>query len=167
MTDEQHNLSNDDNNRHITVNAQYIKDLSFENPHSPNSLIPKKAKPNVDVGVDLRAQKIKDHLYEVTIGLSAKADVEGEVLFIAELAYSGLFTLQAIPEQEIEPIIFVYCPNLLFPFARRVLADVTRDGGFPPIVLDPIDFLSLYQKRKSRESASPEDGDNDKKKAIH
>lgn len=132
------------------VRGQYIKDLSFENPNAPQSLIATNAKPHIDVSVDLRAQKLQDEVFEVTIHLGTRATAEGSTLFLAELAYSGIFQLSGIPEENLEGVLLVDCPFVLFPFARRVISDVTRDGGFPPLMLDPIDFHQLYQQNKAK-----------------
>ncbi len=133
--------------RQVKVNAQYIKDLSFENPRAPKSLIATKEQPRIDVNLDLRAQKLQDATHELAIHIQAKASVGSDVLFLAEIVYAGMFTLENIPENEIQPALLVFCPTLIFPFARRVLSDVTRDGGFPPLLLEPIDFGRLYAQR--------------------
>jgi preprotein translocase subunit SecB len=130
------------------VRAQYIKDLSFENPHAPQSLIANEVRPNIDVGVDLRATKLQDEIYEVVIQLTARAGANNSSLFLVELAYAGIFYLSNIAEERLESVLLVDCPFVLFPFARRVIADVTRDGGFPPLMLDPIDFHQLYLKNQ-------------------
>lgn len=136
------------------VKGQYIKDLSFENPHAPQSLTVINNRPNIDVNVDLKAQKLQDDIYEMTMHLSAKASYNGNTLFLVDLAYAGIFQLTNIPADKIEPLIMIDCPFVLFPFARRVVADITRDGGFPPLMLDPIDFHALYIQNKEREKAA-------------
>lgn len=140
--------------KHVQVRGQYIKDLSFESPNTPSSLIPKQSAPKIDVNIDLNATKVKDNDYEVAIRIETKAQCEDEVLFLAELSYGGIFTLHNIPDNEREGILMIYCPGLLFPYARRVISDTTRDGGFPPLMLDPIDFATLYQKRKAQENSA-------------
>jgi preprotein translocase subunit SecB len=106
------------------------------------------------VNVDLKAQKLQDNIYEMTLHISARAVAEGNTMFLVELAYGGIFQVTNIPEDRIEPLIMIECPFVLFPFARRVIADVTRDGGFPPLMLDPIDFHALYMQNKSSKSDS-------------
>lgn len=133
----------------FAIKGQYIKDLSFENPHAPGSLLATNAKPNIDINVDLKAQTLQDNIYEMTLHISARATVESNVLFLVDLAYAGIFQLMNIPSERMEQLIMVDCPFVLFPFARRVISDVTRDGGFPPLMLDPIDFLTLYLQNKS------------------
>ena len=129
------------------VTGQYVKDLSFENPSAPSSLMALEEKPNINVNIDLNAQKLREDLFEVAIKISASATVTDKKLFVAELEYAGLFTISGVPDDRIEPLLFVDCPFVLFPYARRVISDVTRDGGFPPLLLEPIDFFTLYKSR--------------------
>lgn len=129
------------------VTGQYVKDLSFENPSAPNSLMALEEKPNINVNIDLNAQKLRDDLFEVAIKISASAVVKDKKLFVTELEYAGLFTITGVPDDRIEPLLFVDCPFVLFPYARRIISDVTRDGGFPPLLLEPIDFFTLYKSR--------------------
>lgn len=138
------------------VKGQYIKDLSFENPHAPQSLVTPDLKPAIDVNVDLKAQKLQDDIYEMTLHISTRAIVEKSTLFLVDLAYAGIFQLSNIPEDRIEPLILIDCPFVLFPFARRVIADITRDGGFPPLMLDPIDFHALYVQNRDKNDGDKE-----------
>jgi len=126
----------------IQINAQYIKDLSFENPSAPQSLFDEEP-PQVDVSVDVGAQTFGDDRYEVELRITARANRGEDRLFIAEVIYAGVFTLINVDEAAVRPVCLIECPRMLFPFARRVIADVTRDGGFPPLMLDPIDFTAL------------------------
>lgn len=135
-------------NQSFTVKGQYIKDLSFENPNAPQSLMMTNVKPGIDVNVDLKAQKLQEGMYEMTLHIAARAIADNNTLFLVDLAYSGIFHLVNIPADRIEAVLLIDCPFVLFPFARRVIADVTRDGGFPPLMLDPIDFHSLYLQNK-------------------
>lgn len=132
----------------FVVKGQYIKDLSFENPHAPGSLINLKEKPGLEVSVDLKAQRLQEDMYELTMLLSARASAQNATVFLIELAYGGMFQLVNVPEEHIEPLLLVDAPFVLFPFARRVISDVTRDGGFPPLMLEPIDFHALYRQNK-------------------
>lgn len=138
------------------VTGQYVKDLSFENPRAPQSLIASDDKPKIEVAVDLNASKLRDDLFEVVLKVNAKAMVNDQPLFLADLEYAGLFTLQNIPDERLQQILFVDCPFVLFPFARRVIADVTRDGGFPPLMLEPIDFFAMYKKRMESQQQQAE-----------
>ena len=135
------------------VKGQYIQDLSFENPHAPQSLMATDIRPSIDVNVDLKAQKLQDNLYEMTLHIAARAIADGNTLFLVELAYAGIFQIANIAAEHIEPLIMIDCPFVLFPFTRRVIADVTRDGGFPPLMLDPIDFHALYLQNRERAQA--------------
>jgi preprotein translocase subunit SecB len=137
----------------FTVKGQYIKDLSFENPNAPQSLMASASAPNIDVSVDLKATRLQEHIYETTLHLSARASAEGSALFLVDLVYAGIFELKNIPAERVEGLLMVECPFVLFPFARRVIADVSRDGGFPPLMLDPIDFHALYLHNAARKSA--------------
>lgn len=138
----------------VAINGQYVKDLSFENPNAPMSLVPPKSAPKIEVSLNLEAKGLPENVYEVTLLINAKATSEETNLFVAEVAYAGLFTLQNVPEDQKELILLIHCPSILFPFARRVLADATRDGGFQPLMLDPIDFAALYQQRKDVPAAN-------------
>jgi len=130
----------------LAVLGQYVKDLSFENPNAPASFQAKE-QPNIDVAVDLRANRMAEEVFEIDLKFSAKASQGEKTAFVAELVYTGLFGIKNVPEEQLEPVCLIECPRMIFPFARRVLADTTRDGGFPPLMLDPIDFVGLYQQR--------------------
>lgn len=139
------------------VRGQYIKDLSFENPNAPHSLNALDKRPTIDVKVNLTTQKVQDGFYESVLFMAAQASMEQGVLFLVELAYAGVFELVNVPEEKVEPLLWVDAPFVLFPFARRVIADVTRDGGFPPLMLDPIDFQTLYLQHKAQKPQSTEE----------
>jgi preprotein translocase subunit SecB len=131
----------------ISVIAQYVKDLSFENPGAPASLRPQGASPNINVSVGVQPRPVSDSDVEVELRLEARA-VDGETtLFAIELVYAGVFRLINITQETINPIMLIECPRLLFPFARQIIANASQNGGFPPLLLDPIDFVSLYQQR--------------------
>lgn len=158
MTEEQNNQQNPaaGGNPRFLVTGQYVKDLSFENPRAPQSLIAGEDKPSIEVNIDLTASKLRDDLFEVVLKIAAKASVKDQPLFLADLEYAGLFTIQNVPEDRLQQILFVDCPFLLFPFARRVIADLSRDGGFPPLQLEPIDFFAMYKKRMEANQAQAE-----------
>ena len=135
--------------KRVTINGQYIKDLSFENPQAPKSLFALKERPQIDIAVDLKATKMQEHVFEVSIKITSKALSNEVLLFLVEVAYAGIFTLSdAVKENEEERVLLIDCAQMLFPFLRRIVADVTRDGGFPPLMLDPIDFEGLFEERK-------------------
>ena len=127
----------------LQVNAQYVKDLSFENPNAPDSL-QQKTEPKVEVNIDVKAVNISENLYEVTLTTAVTGYNDTIKLFIVELTYAGLFTLVDIKSDHLQPYLLIECPRLLFPFSRSIIADVTRDGGFPPLLIQPIDFAKLY-----------------------
>lgn len=133
----------------LSLIAQYVKDLSIENPNAPFSLIQKEGKPDIQLNVDIKAQQLSEGECEVVLNISADASLDGKKLFVVELAFGGLFTLTAEDDDARRYLTMVPCPTLLFPFARRVLADATRDAGFPPLMLDPINFAALFEKHKN------------------
>ena len=138
----------------IRVLAQYVKDLSFENPSPLTSGAGPNA-PAIELGIDVKAepQQGKTGVFEVDLRLSAQAKRDANVVFIAELVYSGLFELQGAQANEVEPLLLIECPRLIFPFARRVMAEITREGGFPPLLIDPIDFVGLYRAQRKQAAA--------------
>jgi len=136
----------------IRVLAQFIRDLSFENPRAPDSLHSGNAQPSIDLGVEMNARGRIDGLFEVDLKLTASATRENEPVFHLELIYGGLFAVAGVPESEIEPVLLIECPRFLFPFARRMVADLTTEGGFPPFLLEPLDFASIYAQRKATEA---------------
>ncbi len=153
----------------LVLNIQYTKDLSFEVPNAPAIYTLLRSAPTVNINLDVQVRRIQEGepVFEVTLATRAEATMPAAVkgangaeekpmiVFIADLAYSGIFTINGIPENQQEPILLVECPRLLFPFARNILADVTRDGGFPPVMLGPIDFVGLWQARKAEGAIKP------------
>jgi preprotein translocase subunit SecB len=135
----------------FVLKGQYVKDLSFENPLAPQSLLPSNEKPTIDVGIDIRVQTLQTNIYEMALHLSARATAEQKTLFLADVSYAGVFEFSGIPAEHIEQVLLVDCAFVLFPFARRVISDVTRDGGFPPLMLDPVDFHSLYMQSRANQ----------------
>ena len=134
----------------LRVLTQYVKDLSFENPNAPNSLGPVDEQPSINLRVDVGVKRLADTDYEVALKIGAEAVVKDKPLFIVEAEYAGLFRLTNILEADLEAVLVVECPRQIFPFARRILTDVTRDGGFPPLLIDPIDFVNLYNQRREQ-----------------
>ena len=125
--------------------GQYIKDLSFENPGAPAGLT---ERPQIEFGIDVQARRGDDQHFEVELKLRVHAKAQdGRQLFLLELAYGGLFRLQNIPEEAMQPVLLIQAPHMLFPFVRRIVSDVVRDGGMPPLMIEPIDFMQLYQAR--------------------
>ncbi|HEY1711133.1 MAG TPA: protein-export chaperone SecB [Rhizomicrobium sp.] len=126
--------------------AQYIKDLSFENP---SVLQAQNGRPAIDLGVDLQARRVDAQHYEVVLKLRVSATVEQKALFMLELAYAGMFQIVNVPEDVIQQILLIECPHLIFPFARRIVADTVRDGSLPPLMIEPIDFAALYRAKQA------------------
>ena len=137
----------------MKILGQYLKDLSFENPHAPQSLNTQTGQPEISISVNVNARTLTPTDYEVELHLEAKASHEQKVVFAADLLYAGVFRLENIPQEALHPVVLIECPRMLFPFARQVLADATRNGGFPPLMLDPIDFAGMYQKRLAQAKA--------------
>jgi preprotein translocase subunit SecB len=131
----------------LNVIAQYTKDLSFENPNAPRSLAPQQQGPNISIQVNVNAAQIDQNDYEVSLQIEGTAGEGAGLLFQFELNYAGIFKLLNIPEGDLHPVVMIECPRLLFPFARQIIADAVRNGGFPPLMLEPIDFVSLYRQR--------------------
>ena len=132
----------------LQIMVQYVRDLSFENPGAPNFA---DMQPEIGVNANVGARKLSDTDYEVGLKFRIEAKKDDKVQFITELEYCGVFRLVNIPEADTKPVLLIEAPRQLFPFARRVLADATRDGGYPPIMLDPIDFMALYQQNQANE----------------
>ena len=135
--------------------SQYVKDLSFENPNAP-AIYQNPAAPAIDVQFNIGTAQVGEEVHEVMLKIDVKAEAEGQTAFIVDLTYAGLFGLRNIPEEHVQPFLLGEAPRLLFPFARRVLADAVRDGGFPPLMLEPIDFAQLYlQQADAQAGAQP------------
>ncbi|HEX5008034.1 MAG TPA: protein-export chaperone SecB [Hyphomonadaceae bacterium] len=144
----------------IRVLAQYVKDLSFENPGLFSNQQGNTA-PEIELGIDVRVEPgpPQDHVFAVELRLSAKAKRQETIVFIAELIYVGVFQLQEARREDMEAILLIECPRLLFPFARRIIADITREGGHPPLMIDPIDFVGLYRQQRARAEAQQAAGE--------
>ena len=164
----------------LVVNIQYVKDLSFEVPGAPQIFTQLRSQPQVNINLDVQARRLEEgpNLFEVMLVIRAEAQEpaatngagngqgsngqggngqgsSAPTIFVAELTYAGVFTLTGLAENAIEPVLLVECPRILFPFARNILADVTRDGGFPPVLLQPIDFVALWQSRRATPAGQP------------
>ena len=133
----------------ITTSGQYIKDLSFENPLAPKIYTEKNLNPKISVSIDINATKLQDSVFEVDLIINSTASHEDKKMFIIELTYAGIFNIQNLDdEEELKEILFIYCPSLLFPYARRIISDTTRDAAMPPLMLDTINFRALYDSKK-------------------
>ncbi len=131
----------------LSALGQYVKDFSFENPNAPASLVPRQNGPNIAISVNVNAKQTGESEYEVELLLEGKAGEENDTMFRFELNYAGVFRAQNIPAENLQAVIMIECPRLLFPFARQIVADAVRSGGFPPLLIDPIDFAGLYRQR--------------------
>ena len=138
------------NNFQFIINAQYLKDLSFENPKAPNSLRSFNEKPDIKIDVDVNTQPLKDHgedVFEVSLTLKGTTSINKECVFLVEGTYSGIFTIKNAPEDVLKKILLIECPKFLFPFLRTIIGNCTRDGGFPPLMITPIDFVALFESK--------------------
>lgn len=136
----------------IRILAQYVRDLSFENPRAPDSLQPDSPRPQIELGVELNARGRPDALFELDLKLNLVAQRDEAVVFQLELVFGGLFQVTGVAEADLEQVLLIECPRYLFPFARRMVTDLTADGGFPPMMLEPIDFAAVYVARKRAEA---------------
>ena len=137
----------------LTILAQYVKDLSFENPGAPRSLQARDKAPDINISVNVNANPLSDSDFDVVLSLNAEAKEGDKILFACELVYGGVFRITGFPQEHMLPLLFIECPRLLFPFARQIVADATRNGGFPPLMIDPIDFATMFSQRVAEEQA--------------
>lgn len=137
----------------LSIVTQYTKDVSFENPGAPGSLGKAGVQPAISVSIDVLVRRGTEPNYEVELKVSAHAKQGDATLFLVELLYGGVFQLFNIPAETLQPVLLIECPRLLFPFARRIVADMTRDGGYPPLMLDNIDFSQLYRQKMAQMQA--------------
>jgi len=140
----------------VNVLGQYIKDLSFENPNAPKSFQEPGENPNLQLNFNVGANKIGDDTYEVTLHFEGEAKSEASGIYQLDLVYAGIFRVEGFPQDRLRPFLFVDCPAVLFPFVRRLIADLTREGGYPPLLIDPIDFAALYRRNASKQQQDAE-----------
>lgn len=142
----------------MQVLAQFVRDMSFENMVAQKGLTSAEVQPDIQVAVSLDARKrAQESQYDIVtkFKVTSKNKVNGETLFLLELDYAGVFLVEGVPEEQMHPFLLIECPRLLFPFVRRIISDVTRDGGFPPLNIDTVDFLALYRQELARRAATP------------
>jgi preprotein translocase subunit SecB len=137
----------------LNILAQYTKDLSFENPGAPQSLQARDKAPEININVNVNANPLSETEFDVVLTMNAEAKTGATVLFNVELTYGGVFRVANFPQEHMLPLLFIECPRMLFPFARQIVADATRNGGFPPLLIDPIDFAQMFQQRMAEENA--------------
>jgi preprotein translocase subunit SecB len=139
----------------LTVLSQYIKDFSFENPNAPRSLTSRQEQPQIGIQINVGATPLSETDIEVVIKLEGKAETTGTLLFRFELEFAGVFRVRNVPQESLNPLVLIECPRLLFPFAREIIATAVRNGGFPPLLLDPVDFASLYRQKMAQTQPAP------------
>ncbi len=145
-------VTNQANQPRLMIQTQYVKDLSFENPRGPLSLKPERQLQVQIRDLQVQRERLAVDQYEITLDLQLEGRAGEDTMFVLELVYAGVFVVLNVPESSLEPFLLIECPRLLFPFARRIIADATRDGGFPPLLLDPIDFVGLYRRRQQQDA---------------
>ncbi|MDX2237639.1 MAG: protein-export chaperone SecB [Hyphomonadaceae bacterium] len=145
---------------HLRVLAQYVKDLSFENPAAAAAARAYDAQPTIDMGVEVKSRPVGDQgdAFEVDLRIHVEAKREEQVLFLVDLVYAGLFQFMNVKPEDIEPLLWIECPRLLFPFSRQLLAEITREGGYPPLLVNPIDFTPLYWAELRDREQNPDPG---------
>ena len=158
MTTENAPAASAPTNLPVTITAQYVKDFSFENPNAPQIFMPAQSAPEISMGVNIHTRNVGPNAYEVLLALKIDAKLEGKTAFISELAYGGVFALPQLPEDQMRLFLLVEAPRLLFPFARSILTTAIRDGGFPQVMISPIDFYSIYLTNKDQIGSMPTAG---------
>jgi preprotein translocase subunit SecB len=138
----------------LNVVAQYIKDFSFENPNAPRSFAPQQ-QPAINIQINVNAKPLAENDVEIELKLEGKAEAAGTVLFSFDLSYAGIFRLQNVPQENMGPLMLIECPRLLFPFAREIIATASRNAGFPPLLIDPVDFVGLYRQKAAQMAQAP------------
>ena len=144
------NSNSNNNNLKFLINAQFLKDLSFENPQAPDSLRNIKGNPSFNIDADVKSRSLKDHgqnVHEVELTIKCETKSEEKVLFLVEGVYSGIFTIENAESDILEKILLIECPKFLFPFLRSIIANCTREAGFPPLMIAPLDFVGMYEKK--------------------
>jgi preprotein translocase subunit SecB len=136
----------------LNVLAQYVKDFSFENPNAPRSLQPSDQQPSINIQINVNAAPLQSD-FEIELKIEGKAELGNGLLFAFDLSYGGVFRIQNMPQESIHPVLMIECPRLLFPFAREIIASAVRNGGFPPLYIDPVDFVGLYRQKMAQQAA--------------
>ena len=144
----------------VAINAQYIRDLSFENPNAPQIMAEMREPPQIEVKVDVKVRSLAEAVFEVVLSISASATINDKNAFVAELEYGAVVTLGSeLPQEHYGAVLLIEIPRMLFPFARQIIGDATREGGFPPLLLNPIDFADLYRRQQeAQQQAGPGNG---------
>jgi preprotein translocase subunit SecB len=160
MAKKQNSKANTDNATQapLTVNAQYIKDLSFENPSAVAHITSTEEAPSISIHIEAHAHNVADRSFEVTLRIQADATRKKNKVFLLDLEYAGVFSIGSdVPEEYVRPILMVECPRILFPFARHIVSSITQEGGYPALLLTPVDFADLYQRQVAQEQAAQQE----------
>ncbi len=151
MAEKKKNSNSNNINLKFIINAQFLKDLSFENPNAPNSLRNVAGNPKFKIDADVKSKELPDHgknIYEVELAIKCETKSEENILFLVEGVYNGIFTIENANNDILEKILLIECPKFLFPFLRSIIANCTREAGFPPLMIAPLDFVGMYEKKK-------------------
>ena len=152
MAEKKKNSNSNNINLKFLINAQFLKDLSFENPQAPDSLKNVSGNPSFSIDADVKSRTLPDHgdnIYEVELAIKCETKSEKSTLFLVEGVYSGIFTIENAANDILEKILLIECPKFLFPFLRAIIANCTREAGFPPLMIAPLDFVGMYEKKKN------------------
>ena len=153
MAEKKKNSNSNNINLKFVINAQFLKDLSFENPQAPDSLRNLKGNPTFKIDADVKSKELKDHgenIYEVELSIKCETKSEDSILFLVEGIYSGIFSIENAGKDILEKILLIECPKFLFPFLRSIIANCTREAGFPPLMIAPLDFIGMYESKKNK-----------------
>ena len=153
MAEKKKNSNSNNINLKFVINAQFLKDLSFENPQAPDSLRNIKGNPAFKIDADVKSKELKDHgenIYEVELSIKCETKSENSILFLVEGIYSGIFSIENAGKDILEKILLIECPKFLFPFLRSIIANCTREAGFPPLMIAPLDFVGMYESKKNK-----------------
>ena len=153
MAEKKKNSNSNSNNTNLKflINAQFLKDLSFENPKAPDSLRNVKSNPSFKIDADVKSKELKEHgenIFEVELSIKCETKSEETTLFLVEGVYNGIFTIENASEEILDKILLIECPKFLFPFLRSIIANCTREAGFPPLMIAPLDFIGMYENKK-------------------
>lgn len=168
MANEEDNQEQQEAGPNVSVHVQYLKDLSFESPKAPEGISQLSQNPEINVSLDIQVQAMEEeNNYEVALEIGATAESQGESIFVVELTYGGIFELKNIPDEQRNMVLAIHCPSILFPYARKIISDATQEGGFQPLMLDPVDFGALYQKKMAEQEQEEQNSGGENNQTLN